>query len=187
MKFNGFGLLVGSLCLCTLSLLLIVSAAQMTEKDILNDFSQYRLLSQAVFCSALRIEEFKLNVVFVWAFAVFWLDLYENKNKINCLCSLLRSMFYFCLAVNVDYGIIGFGWVLFWYFKEKEKLKSPYDTAINDVVFYISTCKAFSLFAYPLAVYCKKHDKVRCKNRMIKYIYRWFYPAHLAFLRGLQC
>lgn len=143
------------------------------------------VLSQAFFCSALRIEEFKLNVVFVWAFAVFWLDLYENKNKVLYILTPIYVLF--VLAVNVDYGIIGFGWVLFWYFKYKEKLKSPYDTAILMMLCFISPLQAFSIISYPLAVYCKKHNKVRCKNRLIKYIYRWFYPAHLALLTGLQC
>ena len=124
---------------------------------------------------------FKLNICFVWGMAAGWLYAWEHRQKWIKFIYSLGLAVVFCLIPFDYFGFVPFVWVLLFYFVEDWLVICLLAVPVS----FFGQYQLFALAAVPLIAICHKYKIERIKNKNIKYIWRWFYPAHMYLLGGV--
>lgn len=133
------------------------------------------------------VEEYKLNIGFLWLFCLLFLEIAEEekKNYFNYLTMIIIVMIVF--FIPMDYGFYGFLFTMvFYYFRIKKD---------SGVIIYISwiiihTIRILismeygliQLFTLPCFSIIDVFEKYDNRIRLNKKIFYWFYPVHIVIL-----
>lgn len=147
----------------------------------------------------LTFSTYNLNVCFTWLFGLIWLHLLEIKDetkyvKIICLTALAGIT---CI-IPTDYNAYGIILIPLFYIAEQMKQHKIPVARTAILIFALGVMplplmpeilayyQPFAILAVPFIYIAEKFDFVRPKNKSAKYIYRYFYPAHLAILAAIN-
>jgi hypothetical protein len=131
----------------------------------------------------LGIEGFPLNIFFTLALGALVLHLYTRVK--NIYISALATLVITALShfVNYDYGLYGVMLIVSYYIFRKNMISGSLAILVSTIYYYTTpnffVLQVFSLLAIPIiALY--KDDATPSKK--YRWIFYWFYPAHLAVL-----